>query len=498
MEVTGNMKRNKFSLSHYKLLTCDMGELIPLSWYEALPGDTIRQSTSLLVRMTPLVAPVMHPVKVRLHSFFIPNRLLWEDWEDFITGGEDGTYTATPPHFLLNSNIATGTLFDYMDVPAADYTGLSYWISALPFRAYALIWNEIYRDQDLSNKKTISLASGQDTTTSTAILKPAWEKDYFTTARPWTSKGDEVLIPIGTTAPVVPEGTGIPSFLRGAQSTEIRVISSEDYLRMQAAASGTGTLEWEDPHLEADLSAATGISVNDLRNFLALQRFQEARAQFGSRYTEYLKYLVPGIGNLDSRLQEPEYLGGGSSIIAFSEVLQTDNNSSTDLGTLAGHGITAMRTRPFKRFFPEHGIVMTLLSVIPKSIYMQSMPKKWNRLNKESYFQKELQYIGEQPILNREVYPLHSTPDGTFGYNHRYDEYRYHPSQVAGEFRNSQNHWHYGRLFGSDPALNNSFVECYPTKRCSADQTGDCMYIMANQSIQARRILSKWSTPKTF
>lgn len=495
------MKRNKFSLSHYRLTTMDMGTLVPISWYEGLPGDSIQQQTSLLLRATPLIAPVMHPVRVRLHTFFVPNRIIWDDWENFITGGEDGMFEAQPPLKNVDFNVAVGTLWNYLGIPTGDYSSNPALVSALPFRAYQMIYNEYYRDEQLSTAKSISKASGTDTTTDANLNLIAWEKDYFTTARPSPSLGEEIYIPLGESAPVVGVGTKQPVFNSAvATGRNLQHDSTVNVMVSGTGTGGVGTLEWADSALIADLSAATGITVNDLRNYLALQRYQEARNRFGSRYSEYIKYLVPGIGNLDSRLQEPEFLGGGSSMISFSEILQTQRTDTgeTPLGTMAGHGISAMRTRRLRRFLPEHGIVMTLLSVQPKSIYTQALPKKWHRLNKEMYFQKELQFIGEQPIPNREVYAFHSDPTGTFGYNNRFDEYRWEPSGISGEFETTQDGWHYGRIFASDPALNNTFIACNPAKRPSADQVGHCLYVMANQSIQARRILAQWATPKTF
>lgn len=497
------MKRNKFSLSHYKLATCGYGQLIPLTWYEALPGDTIQMRTSLLMRATPLVAPVMHPVRVRLHTWFVPNRLIWEDWENFITGGDDGTFEAAPPVFAASGQILSKSLEDMMGVPVGDYTGNDMLYSALPFRAYNLIYNEHYRDQDLVTELTIDKTSGTDTTTTKAIQRVAWEKDYFTAARPFSSKGNEILIPLGDTAPVIGDiaTDQQPQFQDGVTNLLLTTTSSQvDEVKWNKSGTGGAQASWQDPKLVADLSAVSGISVNDLRNYLALQRYQEARSQFGSRYSEYIKYLVPGIGNLDARLQEPEYIHGGSSTISFSEILQTQRTDTdqTPLGTMAGHGISAMRTRRARKFCPEHGIVMTMLSVVPKAIYSQQLERKWHRMNKELYFQKELQFIGEQAITNREVYAQHSQPTDTFGYNHRYDEYRYTPSSIAGEFHDDQDGWHFARKHSGDVALNKSFIECNPALRPHADQTGDPLYIMAQHSIQARRILSKWATPKTF
>lgn len=497
------MKRNKFSLSHYVLSTLKFGYLYPITWFEALPADSIRHRTNLLLRMTPLTAPVMHPVRIRVHNWFVPYRLIWDDWENFITGGSDGKFETQPPTHTVDT-ITQGSIQDHMGLPPGDYTGNQLAYSMLPFRAYNLIYNEHYRDEDLIEEVPIATNSGSDLVTSQQLQRVSWEKDYFTSARPWTSKGDDILIPIGESSPVVSNNEPFQvysSALGYGDQRNLEYDGSGNLSITGAAPAGVDTLRHgTETGLLADLQNATGISVNDLRNLLAQQRYQEARARFGSRYSEYLKYIAPGIGNLDARLQEPEYLGGGQSMISFSEILQTQSTDTgeTPLGTMGGHAISAMRTRRYTRFIPEHGIIMTLLSIVPKAIYSQQVERKWNRLNKEMYFQKELQFIGEQAITNREVYSLHSAPQQVFGYQMRHDDYRYIPSRIAGEMRNEADNWHYARIHAADVGLNKSFIECNPANRPSADQTGDEVYLMSNHSIQARRILAKWPTPRTF
>ena len=499
------MKRNKISLSHYKLLTCNMGNLIPIAWYEALPGDTIQQATSLLARVSPLQSPVMHPVRIRLHHWFVPYRLVWDDFENFITGGPTGIEEYAHPNHTV-ATVSQGSLFDYLGVPTGTYSPeLS--INALPNRAYQLIYNEHYRDQDLCPEAPISTASGGDGITQSVLRRVAWEKDYFTTARPWEQKGADITIPIAGTAPVT--GIGAAAATNFNQpSTPVRESGPNDttYTASQVAdAAATQHFNFEEdpdnpgyPNIYADLSQATGITVNELRESLALQRFAEARAQFGSRYIEYLRYL--GVRSSDARLQNPEYLGGGRQVISFSEVLQTQSSdtATTPLGTMGGHGIAAMRSNRYRRFFEEHGIVMTLMSVIPKAVYTQALHRKWHRFDNMMYFQKELQYLGDQPVLSGEVNAAQTDRTTNFGYVPIYDDYRYHPSEVSGEFRNELNYWHYAREFAGDVALNQSFIEANPTKRVNADQNGDCLYIMANHSIQARRMMAKNPSPRTF
>jgi len=488
------MKRAKHSLSNYKLLSCDMGELVPIGLTEVLPGDTIQQATSALIRCSPLLAPVMHPVHARIHHWFVPHRLVWEDWEDFITGGPDGNDTSVFPTITIGggSGAAIGSLADYLGVP----TGVNnIEVSALPFRGYQLIWNEWYRDQDLETEAVIDLTSGPDTTTSTTLNNCSWEKDYFTSARPWEQKGPAITIPLGTTAPVLGIGVADTNAAAnvqwrdsdGTNNTSSPAWNQTNNLRIAAQTTGNSGSS-NLPNVRADLSNASAVTVNILREALALQRYEEARARYGSRYTEYLRYL--GVRSSDARLQRPEYLGGGKQTIQFSEVLQTAEGTDP-VGEMRGHGISAMRSNRYRRYFEEHGYVITVLSVRPKTIYAQGLFRHWNRRTKEDFWQQELQHIGQQEILNKEVYAAHANPNDTFGFQDRYDEYRRTESSIAGEFRDtSLNFWHMARIFASSPALNADFTKCVPTERTFAVPSQDVLYVMANHSIQARRLVA--------
>lgn len=488
------MKRSNFNLSHQKKFTGNMGYLIPMGWYEALPGDIIRHSTTALIRIAPLVTPVMHRVFVRIHHFFVPNRLIWSDWEDFITGGDDGNNASVHPYKALSS-ISEGSLLDYLGVPSGNF-GHTENLNALPIRAYAKIYNEFYRDQDLCAEMNISKSSGADTTTSWSLQKASWPKDYFTTCRTFEQKGDEVVIPVGGTAPVTGLGMASQTTGAGANVYETDGSGTTNYpatmnsaLIVNQDASNPGY-----PDIRANLASATGIPINDLRLALALQRDMEKRAQYGSRYSEVLAYEF-GIRNQDARLQRPEYLGGGKSIIQFSEVLSTDGANT---GDMYGHGIAAMRSNAYRRFIPEHGIVMSIMSVLPEPLYTEGIHRSWSRTTKEDYFDKALQFIGEQEVPYKELQLTHSTPDGIFGYQKRYDEYRYHPNTIAGGMRSTYNTWHYGREFSGDIALNQSFLDCTPTKRTQADLTADTLIVTAHHNIIAKRQIATNPMPKTF
>ena len=435
------MKRWKHTLSHYKMVTGNMGELLPIACVPVLPGDTFQHHTQVLVRCSPLNAPVMHPTNVRIHHWFVPNRIIFPDWEQFITGGPDGNDQTSLPRVTMN---------DAVDKSIMTYCGASnaqtQTVLDFPMRAYNKIYNQRYRDQDLIPEKN---------ELDNSISKVAWEKDYFSTARPWTQKGPDILLPLGDTAPVVSSGVSGPTFTDVASQTEdwglLRQEDLDSNAAFQNGFSGAKNGTWLDPGLETDLSAATGVSVNEFRMSFALQRYAEARARYGSRFVEYLRYL--GVTPSDARLQEPEYLGGGQARLNFSEVLQTANDpgqtgqgrENFGVGDMYGHGIAGVRTNRYRKFFEEHGYVITLLSVRPKALYVNGTPREFFKTTREDFFQKELAHIGQQPIYNEELYPDSDDLRNTFGFQDRYDEYRTHPSQVHGDFKDILNPYHMGR-----------------------------------------------------
>jgi hypothetical protein len=463
-------KRTLIDLTHQHLLSGDMGELLPVGCVEVLMGDSFKGRSDLFVRVTPQLKPVMHKVDITVAHFFVPNRILWTGWEDFITGE-----SATAPPTISGATHSSGSLQDYLGV--YDDTSNDY--SALPIRAYNMIYNHNFRDEDLVSEVS------ED---STSIQKVGWQKDYFVGARPWAVKGTAVTLPIGTEAPVYSDqgATAYNLSVEDNLGNEQFIDAGGTYANLSAtAASGSRG------QLKVDLSSATGLDIIEFREALAKQRYQEARARYGSEYVDYLRYY--GINPADQRMQKPEFLGASTNSIMFSEVLQTSNDGTNgEVGEMYGHGISAMRSQTYKRFFQEHGWVISLAYVRPKPIYVQGLHRKFSRTTKEDYFQEELQSVGSQEILNKELYALHASPDDTFGFTPRYSEYLSEPSRVSAEFRDSTSYdWHFGRIFGSDPALNQAFIECDPTKRCFADQSNHSLWITCQNRIKARR-LPRW------
>lgn len=493
-------KRYKHNLSYERALTCDMGELIPVGVQDVLPGDAFRHQTSLILRTTPLVTPLMHSVDVKLAHFYVPYRQIWDDSDDFFTGGEDGTSTPTHPYVSLSS-VAEGSLWDYLGIPPGTYsTALE--VNALYLRAYAHIYNNYYRDQDLVTSLTIDTTSGADSTTATAVQNVAWAKDEFTAARPWEQRGTEVSVDLTEDAPVYGIGRYNQTFSGGAITAYETGGSSGDSWSSSAAADQSGGKLYveEDPNntgypnIYADLSNVTGISVSDLRQSIGLQKFMERMARTGARYQEYLKGL--GIYGDDLRLMNPLYLAGGRNTIQFSEVVATGSESgSTNVGDIKGHGIAAVQSNRYVKFFKEHGCILTLLTVRPRPMYTQAVDKKFLRTTKEDYYQSELARIGDRAILNKEVYSEHTTPAGTFGYGPRYNEYRFNRNTVHGGFHSTYNDWHLGRIHSSSPALNQSFIECNPSKRVFAEQTYDALKVKCFHNVQARRMVIPHGDP---
>lgn len=520
-------KRAKFNLSNFHNCTFKMGYLYPVNLTEVLPGDSVQLSTSVFLRLAPMVVPVMHPVYMHLSNFFVPSRILWSGFEDFITGGPDGTDSQNIPVIGLHKgNSPVGSLADAFGIPVQNIgDNLAIYVNALPFAAYYSIWNEYFRDQDLNEPydvaSLISTAGETVNPASLPLLRPSWSKDYFTTARPWPQKGPDVSVPVNLTAAGEPSITarttispaGVPTFTQATSDIptgSLKTKFGELGVSIINTDSTAGTaLGWVNPALSAqttiDYSSGNpelgSVNINDLREAFALQRFEEHRSMFGSRYEDLLRYL--GVRPQDARLQLPEYLGGFSAPVQFSEVLQTSSDADrSGVGDMYGHGIGATKGRRIRRFIPEHGYIVSVLTVRPIPVYAQGLERIWSKRNRFDFWQKEYEHIGQQEVRNSEVYATgvsdsNQKDNETFGYQNRYDEYRRGVNIITGEFRTNQDYWTMARIFDNRPTLNGDFVSCMPTDRIFQvnEQNSDQCYAMVKNNIIAKRLVSKNGNP---
>ncbi len=516
-------KSNTFNLSHDRKMSMQMGTLTPTLVMDVLPGDKIKLNSTQMLRFAPMIAPVMHRIDVFTHFFFVPNRLTWSNWEDFITGGEDGLDNSVFPYIKCDSETTQpGSLTDYLGIPilpGAPGTVFQSEVSALPFAAYSLIFNEYYRDQNLIAKRPYELVDGFQGDAQSKLLQNlqnrAWQHDYFTSALPWTQKGPEATIPIAGAAPIMNDTSGtsykLPQLIDESLPRTVvanQAISSTGDGYMTAGNPGTtnyGTLDLSDSHY-ADLSNATSSSINDLRQAFRLQEFLEKNARGGSRYIEVIKSHF-GVTSSDARLQRPEYLGGGKSPVTISEVLQTSESgvASTDptpQGNMAGHGINVGGSNNFSYYAQEHGYIIGIMSVMPKTAYFQGIPKHFKKFDKFDYYFPSFAHLGEQPITTEEIYAQSTIKDeSVFGYTPRYAEYKHMLSSVHGEFRTTLEFWHMARKFDSQPYLNEEFINCDPTERIFAVQGTETdpveqIYAHIFHDLKATRLMPYFGTPK--
>lgn len=508
-------KFNKFDLSHERKMSLQMGNLVPLLVQEVLPGDRFRVSSEVLLRMAPMLAPVMHRVNVFTHYFFVPNRLVWDEWEDFITGGRLGTTAPVAPYFQIAeatrpSFTSEGSLPDYMGLPtlSEDVITNPINISALPFRAYQLIYDEYYRDQNLSASIAISKASGNVGTTTEflklmTLRKRAWEKDYFTSALPFAQRGAEVSIPVESEVTYLSQSLikrSDGSNPGSASLVGVDGIATNAMSVNKASAAGAGVAGRIE---NIDEISSVSVTINEWRLANALQKVLEKAARVGSRYTEYLKGFFGAISP-DARLQRPEYLGGGMTPVSISEVLSTfQAETGNPQANMAGHGVSFGNQNGFMNRFTEHGFVIGIMSVIPKTAYQQGIPRFYRRDDRFDYYVPEFAHLGEQEVKQSEIYydpqGAASQKDITFGYQSRWSDMKYTPSSVHGTFRTNMAFWHMGRIFDSDPALNAAFVESDPTTRIFAvggdDPDVEQLYAYIYNNVSAIRAMPYFSTP---
>lgn len=493
------IRRNKFDLSFDSKVSLNMGELVPILCKPVLPGDEFRINTETLVRMQPLVAPLMHRVNVDVHYFYVPNRLVWNEWEKFITGGEAGTDAPVVPYYSF-TQASIGGLSDYLGLPNAAVTGSGTKISMLAHRAYQLIYNEYYRDQNLEPKVSFGLGSGNvgsDYSNLTPIRTRAWEKDYFTSALPWTQRGAPVELPVGGLVDVQLSSTINPAGVRLVGNTAATGSLSADGGDLEVG--GTGAVIDPNGSLNVDLGAADAPTVESFRKAIKLQQFLELAARVGSRYTEQLLGFF-GVKSDDSRLQRPEFLGGGRTPMLISEIPQNSASGTTPQGNLAGHGISVGNTNSMKKYFKEHGYLFAIMSVLPKTGYQQGIPKHFLYNDRFDFPWPQFAQLGEQPIEQGEIYATYNEAndrDTIFGYQSRYADHKSYSNEVHGDFKSNLTQWHMSRIFTSNPALNSAFVKADPTHRVFAvtDTQYDKILVNIYHNIQAKRPLPFFNNP---
>lgn len=474
-----NVSRNLFDLSHEVKMSGKFSYLYPVLLMDCLPGDTIRDQMTAMVRFAPMLAPIMHRVDVTTHFFFVPCRLLTNLWEEFITGGQDGQSTpvlpyVTPSGLRANSGTAEmqkGSLWDYFGLPVLEAgtpaASNIEQISVLPFRAYLKIWSDYYRDPNFDTEADLDLDLAGDVSAQAMagdyleLRERGWQKDYFTAALPWPQRGPEVLMPIEVS------GDDLVNAFDGSPATADTVMGINP---ANPGNIGYGTVDLANGTITGFSSGRivmqnTTVTINDLRTSLAIQRWMENNARGGGRYVEQIQshfnQRVP-----DFRLQRAEYLGGGRQPVNISEVLSTADTATVPVGDMAGHGLSVGKSNRFTYRCQEHGFVIGIMSVMPQTAYQQGIDRMWSRTTKYDFGWPELANLGEQEILNKEVYfdflsTAQADNQEMFGYIPRYSEYKFKQDRVAGDFRDNLAFWHLGRIFTQRPALDEQFTTMY-------------------------------------
>lgn len=492
-------KRNYFDLSHDFKYSSNMGTLVPVFWDVTVPGDTYNISCENVIRFAPMIAPIYHQIYQTVHYFAVPLRILWENYPTWTADDTSSGPLPVAPYIELDSVVVNATsyrLLDYLGLPLAtdlgSRTGVK--VSAFPLAAYFKIWADYYRAEFFQTDPEVwKLDDGLNIDSNLLNLeRRCWEHDYFTACLPFAQAGEQVSIPISSiekdvrvytndagTGPNTWSGSGATTSAPLRPSTNVTIPDAQLYANTDGLPIGAG-------------------SINDFRTALRVQQWKEKNARAGTRINE-IDFMHFGVRSQDARLQRAEYICGVKGGVVISEVLNTTGAvDGLPQGNMAGHGVGVVSSKVGSFFSNERCIIMGIASTMPKTAYQQGIDRRWQYFDPmNDQYWPVFANLGEQEVLNQEVYAKHSDPEGTFGYIPRFAHLKQQSNRVAGDFRTSLNYWHMARIFGSEPSLNASFLQCDPTNRIFAvtDTDTDHLYCYHLNKIGARRPMPKYGTP---